>query len=46
MELEERKKSFYEKVGTVYLQYYPKKMLLEFCDYWTEHNEGGQKDEI
>lgn len=43
MELEERKKNFYEKVGTLYSTYYPKPMLLEFCEYWTEHNEGGKK---
>ena len=43
MEIEERKKAFYEKVGVVYSGYFPKPMLLEFCEYWTEHNEGARK---
>lgn len=43
MELEERKKEFYEKVGRLYMNTYSKQMLLEFCDYWTEHNDGGKK---
>ena len=43
MELEERKKSFYQKVGTIYSDFYKKELLLEFCEYWTEHNEGGKK---
>lgn len=41
--VEIRRKNFYEKVGAEFYEKYPKEMLLKFCNYWTEHNEGGNK---
>lgn len=40
--LEDRCKKFMEKVAE-HLNDYPKEMLREFYDYWTEINEGGRR---
>lgn len=41
-DIDERKYKFMQKVGT-YLEKYPKEMLREFYDYWTEHGENDKK---
>lgn len=43
--LEDRKEHFTDEVAATQLNgtQYKGDMLLEFIDYWTEHNEGGQK---
>lgn len=41
--IEFRRKNFYEKVGAEFSAKYPKEMLIKFCNYWTEYNEGGSK---
>lgn len=40
--IDEREKEFMAKVA-VHMETYPKVMLREFFDYWTEKNEGGRK---
>jgi hypothetical protein len=42
-DIEERRKNFYESIGSTYSDKYPKEMLLAFCNYWTEYNEGGKR---
>lgn len=42
-DIEERRIKFFQKVGEQFLQKYEKQMLRDFCDYWTEHNDGGNK---
>lgn len=41
--LEDRKKSFFNELLTSYKHKYPKKMLQDFFDYWTEHGEKDTK---
>lgn len=41
-DLETRKQQFYNKLSQ-HLDTYPAKMLREFYDYWSEHNENGKK---
>lgn len=43
LDLQKRKIEFYNLIGQKYLQIYDKEFLLDFCNYWTEHNEGGKK---
>jgi hypothetical protein len=40
--IEERKSKFYDSL-TVYVDEYPKKMLRDFYDYWSEHGEKDKK---
>ncbi len=40
--IDDRSKNFMTKIA-VHLEEYPKEMLREFYDYWTESNEGGRK---
>ena len=40
--IEERKSKFYASLS-IYVNEYPKKMLREFYDYWTEHGDKDKK---
>lgn len=40
--IDDRSKIFMKKIA-LHLEQYPKEMLREFYDYWTESNEGGRK---
>jgi len=40
--IEERKSKFYDSL-TLYVNEYPKKMLRDFYDYWSEHGEKDKK---
>lgn len=40
--IEERKSKFYDSL-TLYVDEYPKKMLRDFYDYWSEHGEKDKK---
>lgn len=40
--IEERKSKFYAALS-IYINEYPKKMLRDFYDYWTEHGEKDKK---
>jgi hypothetical protein len=40
--IEERKSKFYDSL-LIYVNEYPKKMLREFYDYWTEHGDKDKK---
>lgn len=40
--IEERKSKFYDSLA-IYVNEYPKKMLREFYDYWTEHGSNDKK---
>ena len=42
LNIEERKSKFYDSL-TVYVDEYPKKMLRDFYDYWSEHGEKDKK---
>jgi len=41
--LTDRKKEFFEKVIAQFQEQHPPQLLNDFCEYWTEHNEGGRK---
>ncbi len=41
-DLQERRIKFFEKVGKQFLSKYDRQMLIDFCEYWTESNEGGK----
>lgn len=41
--INERRKNFYKDIGIKFSDKYPKEMLIAFCNYWTEHNEGAKK---
>jgi hypothetical protein len=40
--IEERKSKFYDSL-TLFVDEYPKKMLRDFYDYWSEHGEKDKK---
>ena len=40
--IEERKSKFYAALS-IYVNEYPKKMLRDFYDYWSEHGEKDKK---
>ena len=42
-DLETRKRKFILKVEANYSSQYSIELLIKFCDYWTEHNDGGRK---
>ncbi len=42
-DLQQRRIGFFQKIGTGFLAKYERQMLIDFCEYWTEFNEGGNK---